>query len=71
MCDRRLVLKRGFIFVGALWTGVIVVNVLRDLCRPESNHFGIFFAVLVALALVLLGNGVLTGFYFLLRRFLE
>lgn len=69
MCGRRSALKKGFIFVGTLWTGMIAVNVFRDLCRPESNHFGIFFAVLVALALVLLGNGVLTGVYFLLRRF--
>lgn len=71
MYDSRSILKGVFILVAALWTVVIIVNVARDLYRPESNYFGVFFAILIALALIVLGNGVLAGLYFLLKRVLK
>jgi len=50
---------------------MIIVSLLRDLLRPETNYYGVFFAIIVAVGVVILGNGIIAGLYFLLKWLLR
>ena len=54
-----------------MWTCLILVNVLFDLLRSRSNYFGVFFGILTAVALILVGDAVLWVVYLLVKRWVK
>ena len=47
------------------------MRLIWDFLLPGTNYFGVFFGVLAAMAVILVGDGVLIGVYFLLRLFIR
>jgi len=64
-------LRKVFIALGFLWTLLIIINLLRDLFRAGTNYFGVFFGVLVAIGIILAGNGILFLVYMLVKRLVK
>jgi len=62
-------LRKVFIILGCLWSLPRIAIYIFDMTRPDVdlNYFGVFFATVILLATLLLGNGLLFVVYIVLK----
>lgn len=57
--------------LGLIWTLAIVINLARDFSASRPNHYGLFFGILTAAAVVTIGDLFFWLVYCFGKRFLK